>query len=159
MLKLSSQAKCRRGQYIHVIWVAIWWDAWHEICQAGQVISPEAVCRGRWWYELLEPDKSHVTQSQNMTIWYHPLISWYHSLILGIDWHGNEIWTRIKKHKQTNKDNRWNLNTKMQLDVDIEPTFRFSYMKCIDKQKDITMKQLSLIWYKNLEFFAQILKS
>ena len=34
---------------------------------------------------------------------------------------------------------------KMQLDVDIEPTFRFSYMKCIDKQKDITMKQLSLI--------------
>ncbi len=25
----------------------------------------------------------------------------------------------------------------MQLDVDIEPTFRFSYMKCIDKQKDI----------------------
>ncbi len=27
----------------------------------------------------------------------------------------------------------------MQLDVDIEPTFRFSYMKCIDKQKDITI--------------------
>ena len=33
---------------------------------------------------------------------------------------------------------------KMQLDVDIEPTFIFSYMKCTDKQKDITMKQLSL---------------
>ena len=28
----------------------------------------------------------------------------------------------------------------MQLDVDIEPTFTFSYMKCIDKQKYITMK-------------------
>ncbi len=25
----------------------------------------------------------------------------------------------------------------MELDVDIEPTFRLSYMKCIDKQKDI----------------------
>ncbi len=24
----------------------------------------------------------------------------------------------------------------MQLDVDIEPTFRFKYMKCTDKQKD-----------------------
>ena len=33
----------------------------------------------------------------------------------------------------------------MQLDVDIEPTFRFTYMKCTEKQKDITMKQLSLI--------------
>ncbi len=33
----------------------------------------------------------------------------------------------------------------MQLDVDIEPTFRFTHMKCKDKQKDITMKQLSLI--------------
>ncbi len=31
----------------------------------------------------------------------------------------------------------------MQLDVDIEPTFGFSYMETIDKQKDITMKQLS----------------
>ena len=29
---------------------------------------------------------------------------------------------------------------KMQLDVDIEPTFRFTYMNCIDKQKGITMK-------------------
>ncbi len=40
----------------------------------------------------------------------------------------------------------------MQLDVDIEPTFRFSYMKCIDEQKDITMKQLSLIscWLNKL---------
>ncbi len=35
-----------------------------------------------------------------------------------------------------------NWKKKMQLDVDIEPTFRFSYMKCLDKQKDITMKQL-----------------
>ncbi len=26
----------------------------------------------------------------------------------------------------------------MQLDVDIEPTFIFTYMKCTDKQKDIT---------------------
>ena len=34
---------------------------------------------------------------------------------------------------------------KMQLDVDIAPTFRFTYMKCKDKQKDITMKQLSPI--------------
>ena len=31
------------------------------------------------------------------------------------------------------------LKKKMQLDVDIEPTFKFSYMKCTDKQKDITM--------------------
>ncbi len=33
----------------------------------------------------------------------------------------------------------------MQLDVDIGPTFRFTYIKCMDKQKDIMMKQLSLI--------------
>ena len=36
----------------------------------------------------------------------------------------------------------------MKLDVDIESTFRFPYMKCIDKQKDITMKQL--LTYKHL---------
>ena len=35
---------------------------------------------------------------------------------------------------------------KMQLDVDIEPTFKFSYMKCIGKQKDITMKQTDRQW-------------
>ncbi len=32
----------------------------------------------------------------------------------------------------------------MQLDVDIEPTFRFTYMKWTDKQKDITVKQYFL---------------
>ncbi len=30
---------------------------------------------------------------------------------------------------------------KMQLDVDIEPIFRFTYMECTDGQKDITMRQ------------------
>ncbi len=34
----------------------------------------------------------------------------------------------------------------MQLDVDIEPTFRFTYIKCTDKQKDITMKQCSKLF-------------
>ncbi len=34
-----------------------------------------------------------------------------------------------------------------------QPTFRFWYMKCIDKQKDITMKQLSLIWNKNISYW------
>ncbi len=29
----------------------------------------------------------------------------------------------------------------MQLDVDLERTFRITYMKYTDKQKDITMKQ------------------
>ncbi len=38
------------------------------------------------------------------------------------------------------------IKKKMQLDVDIEPTFRFTYMKCIEKQKDITLKQLSRIY-------------
>ncbi len=33
----------------------------------------------------------------------------------------------------------------MQLDVDIEPTFRFSYMKYTDKQKDITISHPSYI--------------
>ena len=41
---------------------------------------------------------------------------------------------------------RAEITKKMQLDVDIEPTFRFSYMKCIDKQKNVTMIQLSLRW-------------
>ena len=28
----------------------------------------------------------------------------------------------------------------MQLDIDIEPTFRFTYMKCIDKQKGFVLR-------------------
>ena len=34
------------------------------------------------------------------------------------------------------------IRKKMQLDVDIEPTFRFTYMKCTDKQKDTTSYKL-----------------
>ncbi len=45
---------------------------------------------------------------------------------------------------------------KMQLDVDIEPTFRFSYMKYIDKQKDITMKQLSGIFHPSFKVLAPL---
>ncbi len=33
----------------------------------------------------------------------------------------------------------------MQLDIGVEIIVTFTYMKCIDKQKDITMKQLSII--------------
>ncbi len=42
---------------------------------------------------------------------------------------------------------------KMQLDVDIEPTFRFTYMKC--KDKDITMKQLTFCEPKRLHPWSQ----
>ncbi len=45
---------------------------------------------------------------------------------------------------------------KMQLDVDIEPTFTFSYIKCIDKQKDITMKQLSRIFHPSFKVLAPL---
>ncbi len=47
----------------------------------------------------------------------------------------------------------------MQLDVDIEPTFTFSYMKCIDKQKDITMKQLNKLFLECREtaFFIDLM--
>ncbi len=40
--------------------------------------------------------------------------------------------------------------TKMQLDVDIESTFRFTYMKCTDKQKEIKNQESRI---KNQECF------
>ncbi len=33
----------------------------------------------------------------------------------------------------------------MKLDADIVPTFRFTHMKCMEKQKDITIKQLTYL--------------
>ncbi len=41
------------------------------------------------------------------------------------------------------------LTTTMQFDIDIEPTFRFTYMYALDKQKDITMKVLSQLSYES----------
>ncbi len=43
---------------------------------------------------------------------------------------------------------------KMQFDVDMEPTFRFSYVKCIDKQKDITMKQSCSRFTNDMQRFS-----
>ncbi len=54
--------------------VVIRWDAWHEICQA----KASHITRGLVWYELLSPDKSHVIQSQSMTMfWSHGFTTHY----------------------------------------------------------------------------------
>ncbi len=80
--------------------------------------------------------RDHITSSGKFTI-----SSW-----LKIEGRGQ---TKIKTFegiyvKMTKIDMEGNENKKMQLDVDIEPTFRFSYtMKCIDKQKEEVLAPLT----------------